>query len=575
MSGGAILLAVALPLALAPLAAVRRLRGLIASAAPLAPVPALLLALLAPDTTVDGRLELPWVLTGTALGLDATGRTFLLLTAFLWGSAGLFARAYLAEDPASPRFFGFHLAALAGNVGLILAQDAVSFYLFFALMTFAAYGLVVHDGTPAAHRAGRIYVVLAIAGEMLLLAGLFLAVGVAGSTRFEHLTTAVAASPVQGTIVPLLLTGFGVKAGMIVLHVWLPIAHPVAPTPASAVLSGAMIKAGLLGWLRFLPLGQAAVPGWGPPCVVAGFAAVFAAAALGLVQRDAKTILAYSSVSQMGFITVGVGVGLAVPESWTALSPALALYALHHGLAKGALFLGVGVVRAIDPGRAPWVLLGLGLPALALGGAPFTGGAAAKLSLKRALDVAGAWGTELTLPLALGAAGTTVLMARFLVVARSEAGESEAAAGTLVAPWVLTMTAVAAAAWVFAPDAGLFRYSLTASALWGAAWPVLAAALVAGSAARWLRVRLPPIPPGDVLALLEPLPGRMLASACEASRRALIGVPATSVVPAVRSRWSRIATEVGRLETRVRGWNTTGPVLLMVAAALLALLALG
>jgi formate hydrogenlyase subunit 3/multisubunit Na+/H+ antiporter MnhD subunit len=121
-------------------------------------------------------------------------------------------------------------------------------------------------------------------------------------------------------------------AGVYALHVWLPLAHPVAPTPASAVLSGAMIKAGLLGWLRFLPLGEAATPGWGNVCTIAGLAAAFDGVLVGCTQDNAKTVLAYSSISQMGFMTMAVGVGLTVPAVWTQALTATALYALHHAM---------------------------------------------------------------------------------------------------------------------------------------------------------------------------------------------------------------------------------------------------
>jgi hydrogenase-4 component B len=170
---------------------------------------------------------------------------------------------------------------------------------------------------------------------------------VGGTLALVELPARLAGAPGGELAAALLIAGFGVKAGLLGLHVWLPLAHPVAPTPASAVLSGAMVKAGLLGWLRFLPLGTAALPVVGATLVVLGLAGAFLAALAGVLQRDAKTILAYSTVSQMGLLAVGVGLALAEPAAWPLAAAALPLYALHHGCTKAALFLGVPTCGAV------------------------------------------------------------------------------------------------------------------------------------------------------------------------------------------------------------------------------------
>src|SRR5690606_7309656 len=127
-------------------------------------------------------------------------------------------------------------------------------------------------------------------------------------TALPAVAAGLADAPRRDLIVGLVLAGFGIKAGALPLHVWLPLAHPAAPTPASAVLSGAMIKAGLLGWLRFLPLGLVALPGWAALLMVLGVVAVFFGAAAGAVQQDAKAVLAYSSISQMGLMIIGLAI---------------------------------------------------------------------------------------------------------------------------------------------------------------------------------------------------------------------------------------------------------------------------
>jgi formate hydrogenlyase subunit 3/multisubunit Na+/H+ antiporter MnhD subunit len=356
----------------------------------------------------------------------------------------------------------------------------------FALMTFAAYGLVVHTGSAEAHRAGRVYLVMAVLGEAALVAGMLLTVHAASSHYLSDL--AVAAPPTAAIL--LLLFGFGIKVGMPLLHMWLPLAHPVAPIPASAVLSGVMLKAGLLGWLRFLPLGSVALPQAGTLLLTAGLLAMFLGVAAGLCQREPKVLLAYSSISQMGFMTLGVGAGLLAPQLWPVLLPAVGLYALHHALAKSALFLGVGVAQA-NAGRR-WVLVGMALSALALAGAPLTSGLLAKTALKAGLaGLPAPWDALLPVLLPLAALGTALLMARLLFLL----AHIQAHGGSgLAAPWWMLVALGTLLPWVL-PSAVMAAWP-------GALWPILLAAAIAALLVRsGLRARA--LPPGDILLVLE------------------------------------------------------------------------
>ncbi|HUG37583.1 MAG TPA: proton-conducting transporter membrane subunit, partial [Candidatus Limnocylindrales bacterium] len=257
-------------------------------------------------------IEVPWLLIGSRFGLDPIGRTFLIAAALLWTASGVYARTYVTGEGRT-RFLFFYLLTMSGNLGLTVAADAAGFYLFFAFMTFAAYGLIVHRGDAEAKWAGRVYLVMAVIAEAFLLAGVVVAAQAAGTTELAAIPGGVGGSGRAGTVTLLLLLGFAVKAGAVPLHVWLPLAHPVAPTPASAVLSGCMIKAGLLGWLRFLPLGEAALPHWGAAVAALGVVAAFFGVIVGMTQTDPKTVLAYSSISQIGVMNVGVGLALAEP----------------------------------------------------------------------------------------------------------------------------------------------------------------------------------------------------------------------------------------------------------------------
>lgn len=493
--------ALLLPLLLAAMLLYPGSRSVALKLAPLAALPALFIVTFWLVSGVPlAALDLPWLLLGARFELDEMGGLFLLFSALVWALAGWYVRGYMREDPRRHVFWSFFLASQAGNLGVCLAADAASFYLLFALMTFAAYGLVIHTGSAAARHAAKVYLIMAVIGEAALVAGMLLAVHAAGS----HLFVDLAAAPLSTPAALLLIGGFAIKTGAPLLHMWLPLAHPVAPTPASAVLSGLMLKAGLLGWLRFLPLGTHALPEAGLTLATAGLLAMFFGVVLGLAQRDAKVLLAYSSISQMGFMTLAVGVGLRYPALWPALLPAVGLYALHHALAKSALFLGVGIVRA--QGGSTRVLAGLALPALAVAGAPFSGGMLAKVALKAGLyDLPPVWATLLPWLLALAAIGSTLLMARLLWLC-SRTSSASGGAG-LVAPWLVLLLALVIVPIALAPPE--IRASLIdRAALIDAAWPLLIGLTLAALAIhrRW---RGPSIPPGDVLIGLESLGKRL------------------------------------------------------------------
>lgn len=510
-----------LPILVGLLTWVPSLRPKMTAIAPWMALPALIVALW---PRVPEASSVEWLLLGSDFGLTQVTRVFLVLTALLWLLAGIYGHTYMAGDPAGGRFWFFFNLTLGGNLGLILTEDVASFYFYFALMTFAGYGLIVHNWTREAFRAGKIYIVMAVVGEAALLAGLLLASYEATSLRIDTVVPGIADSPSRVLIAVLLVSGFGIKAGVIPLHLWLPLAHPVAPTPASAVLSGAMIKAGLLGWLQFLPLGEVPMQAFGAFFLVVAFGSAFLAALFGVFQKNPKAVLAYSSISQMGIISTGVGVAMIAPETWRQMVPAIAFYALHHGLAKGALFLGVGVVQAdmqqARQRKLAWAALLL--PALALAGAPLTSGAAAKNALKEPLGiVSGQWEQWLTWLLLLAATGTTVLMVRFLWLLRPKAVEGDPdhpIAPGIWAPWAVLIAASTLSAWIvpwYLNVEAVQPVHLAVPYVWQGAWPILLG-LILGWAVISLRKRgygqrLKSVPAGDMLVLLEPVVDRVLA----------------------------------------------------------------
>ena len=465
---------------------------------PAAALPALAAALLVPAGTAA---DIPWLLFGVRLGLDPTTQVFLAFTALLWLAAGWHAALYMHRDPHFPRFRLYFLLAMSGNFGLIVGQDLMSFYLGFALMGLAAYGLVVHAGSDWVRRAGRVYLALTLVGEVALFAAFLLLFSRTG-TLTPSPDQIAGADPVE---LGLLLLAFGIKAGMLGLHVWLPLAHPAAPVAASAVLSGAMIKAALIGWLRYLPLGQESLPGLGTFFALAGIAAALLALPAALAQRDPKVLLAYSSIGKMGTLIAALGIALLEPTLVPALSAALTVYAAHHGLAKGALFLGVGVVKGT---AARWPLLVLGFPALVLAGAPFTSGALAKDLLKQAVLDLPVWATYWSWVLPVTATGTALVMVRFLYLMHRTA-DSDAARTGYPLPWIGLAAASLGLPLVF----GAVAYQASA------VWPILIAGILAAAAAwgrpPWLTRWVGLVPPGDIL---EPLMRLVQRSAVALSR---------------------------------------------------------
>jgi formate hydrogenlyase subunit 3/multisubunit Na+/H+ antiporter MnhD subunit len=286
--------------------------------------------------------------------------------------------------------------------------------------------------------------------------------------------------------------------GLLPLHVWLPLAHPAAPMPASAVLSGVVVKAGVIGMIRFLPF-ETALPAWGMALATAGILTAYYGVAIGITQQRPKTILAYSTVSQMGLVAAILGAGLAAGDPAT---PGLAAYyGVHHTLVKGGLFLAVGVAFASGGARLRPTLALTALLALSLAGLPLTSGALAKLAVKPMLGY-GLLGLAVT----LAATGSTLLMLHFIrVMARETADNPEAAAprGQAV-PWLAVAVASLVIPWSLYPalSGDPLAGAWESGSLWKLVWPMLLGAVVFAFARRFDAVA-GAVPEGDILVLAE------------------------------------------------------------------------
>ncbi|TVQ85258.1 MAG: hypothetical protein EA400_16270 [Chromatiaceae bacterium] len=558
------------PLLLLLAGALARLRSWLLAVLWLAPLPALVAALL--------------VLQGTPLAFAATrpdlsfalgrpGAILLAAAALLWSLAGIAAWALTERGPAAIRLAGWWLPTLAGSLGVFFAADLLGFYLAYALVSMAAWGLVGHAGTPAARRAAGDYLVFALIGEVcLLMAFVLLAAAMPGTgLALADAVTALTASPWRDTTMTLLILGFGLKIGLAPLHVWMPLAYGAAPLAAAAAIAGAASKAGVIGLIQLLPIVEG-LPGWGLILAGLGLSSAFYGLLIGVKQQAPQAVLAYSSVSQLGLTATLLGMGLATAEG-LAIAAAV-FYATHHLLVKGTLFLLIAAAAA-SHGHWRWLVLGAAaLLGLSLAGLPLTAGVLAKLVLKPILGE----GT-IGLLASLAAAGTTLLMLHFTlrlaattgagaaqVVLASGAGLEGAGRGeaalalpatapllppsglagaapnprravlalavgaaslaALLLPWVLFplalgptpelalgLTAAPAATLAAGPWARLLQAMLATTAdggLWALLWPVLWPLLLGGLVA--LALWLPPLPPGDLLNLIE-------AGAVRAARR--------------------------------------------------------
>jgi hydrogenase-4 component B len=300
-----------------------------------------------------------------SLSVDGLSAFFLLVISLVAVAAAIYGPAYLrAHSPhAGPgrqaaQAFALNMF-LAGMVFLCCAGDALTFLLCWEGMTLASYVLVVSDDRDGENaRAGLLYLVMTHGGTALLLVAFLALTERAGAFDFAALRTAAGSldGTTRTTLFFLALGGFATKAGVVPLHVWLPRAHPAAPSHVSALMSGVMLKVAIYGILRFTFDLLAPATGplpyvWGWTVLVVGTASAVLGVLYALQQHDLKRLLAFHSVENIGIILIGVGLamilwrreGASGALATVALAAAL-LHTLNHAAFKGLLFLGAGSV---------------------------------------------------------------------------------------------------------------------------------------------------------------------------------------------------------------------------------------
>ena len=332
-------------------------------------------------------LGLPWL--GAHFRLDALSAFFLIVANLSGGVASLFALGYGQHEHAPERVLPFFPAFLAGMNLVLLADDAFAFLFAWEFMSLSSWALVLaHHQDPANARAGYLYLVMACFGTLALLLTFGLLAGPDGGYNFAAIRAGQPTPGLAALVLILALLGAGSKAGLVPLHVWLPLAHPAAPSHVSALMSGVMTKVAVYGFIRivFDLLGEPVVWWWGGVVLALGGITAVLGVLYALMQHDLKRLLAYHTVENIGIIFIGLGLALAFQANQMYSIAALALTAalfhvLNHSLFKSLLFLGTGAVLTATGERdmerlgglihpMPWTALAFLIGAAAISALP-------------------------------------------------------------------------------------------------------------------------------------------------------------------------------------------------------------
>jgi len=302
-----------------------------------------------PPWTLVLPIGLPGI--GARFRIDALSAFFLVVVNLGAAITSLYAIGYGRHEETPARVLPFYAAFLAGMNLVVLADDAFTFLLAWEFMSLTSWAIVLaRHRDPANSRAAFVYLVMASFGTLCLLLGFGLLAGPAGGYAFETIRLASHTHFTATLAVVLALLGAGSKAGLVPLHVWLPLAHPAAPSHVSALLSGVMTKVGVYGFIRIVfDLAGPPNPWFG--LVVLSLGGITAAIGVlyALMQHDLKRLLAYHTVENIGIIFIGLGLALAFRANGMNVAAALALTAalfhvFNHSVFKSLLFFGAGAV---------------------------------------------------------------------------------------------------------------------------------------------------------------------------------------------------------------------------------------
>jgi multicomponent Na+:H+ antiporter subunit D len=289
--------------------------------------------------------QAPWLgeAVNIRLALDGFSLFMLVAISLVGLAASLFSIDYMEHYGAKGNYYALYLVMIAGMNGLVLSTDLFSVYIFLEVAAVASYALVAYGLGRDELEAAFKYLMLSVVASAFIVAAIAVIFGMTGSLDFAAVAAALKelnAGAVVGAAAAFFIMGFGLKAALVPFHAWLPDAHPSAPAPISAVLSGLLIKvSGVYAMTRIFLGVFGLTPALSGVLMLLGAVSMVAAAFLALGQKDMKRMLAYSSISQVGYVVLGIGIG-------TPLGIAGGLFHLfNHALAKGLLFLTSGSVQ--------------------------------------------------------------------------------------------------------------------------------------------------------------------------------------------------------------------------------------
>lgn len=360
----------------------------------------LMLGLVCASDGKDISLYIPQICgLGLHFTLDGFRVIYGMIAALMWMMTTLLSEEYFRHHENRNRFYLFLLFTLGATMGVFLSEDLFTTFIFFEIMSFTSYVWVAQEETAGALRAAATYLAVAVTGGLVMLMGVFILYHELGTLMIPQLLEAAKSYPNKNLLYgagACLLVGFGAKAGAFPLHIWLPKAHPVAPAPASALLSGILTKTGIFGILVISSGLFLYDVTWGNLILAIGVLTMAGGALLAVFSVDLKRTLACSSMSQIGFILVGVGMqGLLGEENALAVHGML-LHMVNHSMIKLVLFMAAGVIfmntHALNLNeirgfgrKKPLLKVIFLIGALTIGGIPMFGGYISKTLLHESI----------------------------------------------------------------------------------------------------------------------------------------------------------------------------------------------
>ncbi|MCQ2506111.1 MAG: sodium:proton antiporter [Lachnospiraceae bacterium] len=337
---------------------------------------------------------------GLSFQSDGMRILYFLITTFVVICCSLFCKEYLAGEHKNKRFWKYWIITYLAVVGFLFSADFFTLFMFFEIMSFASTVWVLQEENEESDYAGRLYLRISVICGMVLLFGFFMVAAATGEFGFAKIAEKISGGVLsEGQIFAaavLILVGFGAKAGVFLVHVWLPKAHTAAPAPASAVLSGILTKTGIVGIIiTTCILGLMGNENWGTLLMVLGGCTMFVGAFLAIFSTNLKRTLACSSVSQIGFIVTGISC-MVLLENGFAYTGTL-LHMFNHSMIKLVLFLIAGGVLkktgSLDLNKIkgfgrnkPFLMVPFAIGALSIAGVPGFSGYVSKTLIHEAVE---------------------------------------------------------------------------------------------------------------------------------------------------------------------------------------------